>query len=135
MNGKIDPNKEIEKALLNIRKFRELKNITREQMASDLELSASGYSKIERGEIELSLSRLFQIAEALEVDIAQILNFDVQNIFHITGNKSVLGLGYNQGGTYNNYPDSYMEKYIQKLEEENARLKDELAKLRSLHGG
>jgi transcriptional regulator with XRE-family HTH domain len=133
MNGIADPKKEIERALKNIRKFRELKNITREQLASDLELSASGYSKIERGEIELTLSRLFQIAEALDVDIAQILNFDVQNIFHITGNKSVLG--YSQGGIYNNYPDSYMEKYIQKLEEENARLKDELAKLRSLHGG
>jgi transcriptional regulator with XRE-family HTH domain len=133
MNGNADPKKEIEKALMNIRKFRELKNITREQLASDLELSASGYSKIERGEIELTLSRLFQIAEALEVDIAQILNFDVHNIFHISGNKAVLG--YSHGGTYNNYPDSYMEKYIRKLEEENERLKEELAKLRSLHGG
>ena len=121
MTGEIDPNKEIEKALSNIKKFRELKNITREQLADDLDLSASGYSKIERGENELTLFRLFQIARALKVEVSQILNFDVQNIFNISQSEGVLG--YQTSGTYNYYSDQYREKYIQKLEEEIERLK------------
>ena len=47
----------------NIKKFRELKNITREQMASDLEMSLSNYSKIERNEIDLTISRIQKIAQ------------------------------------------------------------------------
>ena len=34
-----------------IKKFRELKNITRETIAAELKMSLSNYSKIERGEI------------------------------------------------------------------------------------
>jgi transcriptional regulator with XRE-family HTH domain len=37
----------------NIKKYRELKGLTREGVASELDMSVSGYSKIERGEIEI----------------------------------------------------------------------------------
>lgn len=74
----------VKNAILNIKKFRELKDLTREQMAADLNLSLSGYSKLERGEIEITLNRLFEIATILEVDISQILNFDAKYIFNIT---------------------------------------------------
>ncbi len=67
----------------NIKKFRELKNLTREQIASDLKMSLSNYSKIERGEIDLTISRILEIANILEVDMSQILNFDATNIFNI----------------------------------------------------
>ena len=68
----------------NIKKFRELKNLTREQMASELELSLSGYSKIERDEVDLTISRVQQIAEVLQVELSQILNFDATQIFNIS---------------------------------------------------
>lgn len=42
----------------NIRKLRELKSITREQMASQLDMSPSNYSKVERDELPLTLDRL-----------------------------------------------------------------------------
>ena len=41
---------EIKDISSNIKKFRELKSLTREYLASELDMSVSGYSKIERGE-------------------------------------------------------------------------------------
>jgi len=111
----------LETVIGNIKKFRELKNITREQMASDLELSVSGYSKLERGEIEITLKRLCEIAEVLDVEISQILNFNSQTIFNISNSQGVQG--YDQGGSYHfHQEDKYREKYIEMLEKEIQRL-------------
>ena len=92
MKGKIDPIKETDIIISNIKKFRELKNITREQIADELELSASGYSKIERGEIELSVTRLMQIANVLDIEVSKIMNFDVTTIFNISNLYDLLFL-------------------------------------------
>ena len=59
----------------NIKKVRELKNITREQLADDLKMSLSNYSKIERSEIDLTVARLYEIANVLGVDVSQISKF------------------------------------------------------------
>jgi transcriptional regulator with XRE-family HTH domain len=105
----------------NLKKFRELKNITREQMASDLDLSVSGYSKLERGEVEITLKRLCEIAEVLDVEVSQILNFNSQTIFNISNSQGVQG--YDQGGSYHfHQEDKYREKYIEMLEKEIQRL-------------
>jgi transcriptional regulator with XRE-family HTH domain len=108
----------------NIKKFRELKSITREKMASDLKLSLSGYSKIERGEIDLTISRIQQIAQILQVDMSQILNFDATQIFNISNNQSVSNVG--KSDTTNFISSDHRDKYISLLEAENARLKKEL---------
>lgn len=106
----------------NIKKFRELKNITREQLASDLKMSLSNYSKIERGEIDLTLSRIQEIASILGVDVSQILNFDATQIFNVSNNKLIQGLGA-KAENMHFYGDDYKEKYIKLLETENERLK------------
>lgn len=106
----------------NIKKFRELKNITREKMASELEMSLSGYSKIERNEIDLTVSRIQQIAQILEVDISQILNFDASQIFNVSNNHLVQGIGA-KAENMHFHTDDYKEKYIKVLEAENERLK------------
>lgn len=106
----------ISTAIQNIKKFRELKDITREQMAADLNLSLSGYSKLERGEIEITLKRLCEIADVLNVELSQILNFNPQTIFNITNSQGVQG--YDQGGNYHFHTeDKYREKYIKMLED------------------
>jgi transcriptional regulator with XRE-family HTH domain len=106
----------------NIKKFRELKNITREKMAADLDMSVSGYSKVERGEIDLTISRIQQIAQTLEVDVSQILNFDATQIFNVSNNKLVQGLGA-KAENMHFHGDDYKEKYIKMLETEIERLK------------
>lgn len=111
----------------NIKKFRELKNITREQMASDLNMSLSGYSKIERGDTDLTISKIERIAEVLGIDIAQLLSFDASQIFNISNNNTVQGIGAKADHMYF-HGDEYREKYIKILEEENERLKMMLKK-------
>jgi transcriptional regulator with XRE-family HTH domain len=106
----------------NIKKFRELKNVTREQIASKLNMSLSNYSKIERGEIDLTLSRIERISEILEIDLSQILNFDASQIFNVSNNKIVQGFGAKAEHMYFS-GDDYKEKYIRVLEAENERLK------------
>jgi len=59
-----------------IRKIRELRDFTQEFMASQLGKSQTAYSKIERGEVDVSFSNLNRIAEVLEIDVMQLLTFD-----------------------------------------------------------
>ncbi|MFY8166151.1 MAG: helix-turn-helix domain-containing protein [Sediminibacterium sp.] len=106
----------------NIKKFRELKNITREVIASELEMSLSGYSKIERNEVDLTISKIQKIAEILKVDVSQILNFDASQIFNVSNNNLVHSIGA-KAENMHFYTDDYKEKYIKMLEEENKRLK------------
>ena len=105
----------------NVKKFRELKGFTREQMADYLNLSVSAYGNIERNKTDLTISRIQQIAEILEVDIAQILNFDASQVFNIEHNDVIQGS--NSKVENHNYVDEYLQKYILMLETENARLK------------
>lgn len=106
----------------SIKKFRELKNITREQMAAELGLSLSGYGKIERNEVDLTISRIREIAKILKVDISQILNFDVSQIFNFNNPHYVQGAGA-KAESMHFHTDDYKEKYIRMLEKELARLK------------
>lgn len=111
----------------NIKRFRELKNISRQQMAADLDLSLSGYAKLERGEIDVTLSRINQIANLLGVDASQLLNFDTSQIFNLTNNQLVQGVG-TKANTVHYHTDEYLVKYVKVLEGEIERLKLEIGK-------
>jgi transcriptional regulator with XRE-family HTH domain len=106
----------------NIKKFRELKSVTRESMASDLGMSLSGYSKLERGEVDITLSKVYKISQILSISLEQLLNFDASQIFNVTNNQQVQGLG-SQADVINFYGDDYKEKYIKLLESEVDRLR------------
>jgi len=110
----------MKEAIENIKKFRELKNLTRDEVADKLEMSVSGYSKLERGEVDISLSRLYRIADILEVSVSQILNFDASQIFNVSNNQVVNGVEVKE--QINNYQDEYKDKYIKMLEAEIERL-------------
>ena len=59
-----------------LKKLRELRNYTQSYMSIQLEISLSAYSKIERDESPVSVQRLQQIAEILNVSVTGILHFD-----------------------------------------------------------
>ena len=119
---------EIKDISSNIKKFRELKSLTREYLAAELEMSVSGYSKIERGEIDLTVSKLQKIADVLDVSVSEILNFDATTIFNISNNHQVQNLGNKENHNINNSNtvDDYTKKYILMLEKENERLKSQI---------
>lgn len=109
---------EIKDVASNIKKFREMKSLTREHLAAALDISVSGYCKIERGEIDLTVSKLQKIADVLDVSASEILNFDATTIFNITNNKEVQNIGNKENHNTNNSNsvDDYTKRYILMLE-------------------
>lgn len=60
---------------INIRKIRESKDYTQDYLAVKLNISQNAYSKIELGYTKITLERLFQIAQILEVDPVDLITF------------------------------------------------------------
>lgn len=60
----------------NIRKTREQRNYTQDYLAAKLEISQNAYSKIELGYSNITLSRLVNIADILEVDLMTLMDTD-----------------------------------------------------------
>jgi transcriptional regulator with XRE-family HTH domain len=54
-----------------IRRIRKGKDLTQENMAYDLGITKGAYSKIENGQTNIPLKRLYDIAKVLEVDIIE----------------------------------------------------------------
>lgn len=57
----------------NIRHKREYRNYTQEYLALKLSISQNAYSKIELGYTKITVERLFQIADILEFDVAELI--------------------------------------------------------------
>ena len=64
-----------------IRKLRETKHWSQEEMAERMSMSLNGYAKIERGETKLHLDKLEQIAQILDIDIVELINSGERNVF------------------------------------------------------
>lgn len=62
-----------------IKRIREDKNISREEMADKLNMSLSGYAKIERGEVALTILRLEEIGQILNYTSTEIIEMGNQN--------------------------------------------------------
>jgi transcriptional regulator with XRE-family HTH domain len=90
-----------------IRKLREIKGYKQETMAKRMGLTTNGYGKIERGESSITLDRLEQIAQVLEVSTLDILQFDDNFVYNITTmNNSATN------GIVNNYSLSEAERIL-----------------------
>ncbi|MFY9259608.1 MAG: helix-turn-helix transcriptional regulator [Gallionella sp.] len=63
-----------------IRFLRESKNWSQEEMAEKLNMSPSGYSKIERGETKVAIPKLVKIAEVFEVDLIELIPLDGKDV-------------------------------------------------------
>jgi len=71
-----------------IRFMRQLKELSQEEMAEKLQLSLNGYANIERGETDVQMSRLEQIAKIFEVDLMELLNFGEKTVACLIGNNN-----------------------------------------------
>lgn len=78
-----------------IRFLREAKNWSQEDMAEKLNMSISGYSKIERGATKAYIPKLKQIAEVLDVDLIELIPLDGGNIYlysnHTNNGSHIIG--------------------------------------------
>ena len=58
-----------------IKQIRESKNLSREDIAFACNFSGSYMGMIERAEYDFKISKLYNIAKALDVDITELFNF------------------------------------------------------------
>lgn len=65
----------------NITTIRKRKNIKASEIAKRIQMSESNYTKYERGEVNITLEFLNQVAETLEVRVIDLLVSSPDNIF------------------------------------------------------
>jgi transcriptional regulator with XRE-family HTH domain len=96
--------------------IRHIKHWSQEEVAHRLNISASAYGSMERGETKLSLERLKELAKVFEMDLAQLLDSSEKNIFNF---------GSIEGDHWQNWCDHTQS-------EQTVELKHELEKTRLL---
>ena len=112
---------------LNIRKSREKRGFSQEYVAEKLGINQSTYGKLERDISNITLDRLFKIANVLEEDVANLLDIGKKNIFNSQTNQ---GNGYVE--TINNDYKAMVEE-LRLVYEKMLTIKDEqINLLRSL---
>lgn len=57
-----------------IRYFRKLKGLSQEDLAYELDISLTAYSKIERNITDINFSRLLQITKVLDISLIELLS-------------------------------------------------------------
>jgi len=67
----------------NIRKVREFRNYTQDYLAAKLKISQNAYSKIELGYSNITLNRLVEIADILEIELADLICADGEDVIKL----------------------------------------------------
>lgn len=99
-----------------IRKIRDLKGLSQENMADMLDLSLPTYADIERGKKDVTIGRLKQVAEKLGVTLNDIINFDERvAIFFDQCQDTNVNAGTNPIQN-NNYDANALKHQVEKLQ-------------------
>ncbi|WP_038311864.1 helix-turn-helix domain-containing protein, partial [Kingella kingae] len=72
-----------------IRLARELNQWSQEEMAEKLEMSANGYAKIERGQTNINIEKLKQIAQIFNIDMVNLIAKQDKTFFFSKGENNV----------------------------------------------
>jgi len=107
-----------------IRKIRELKGYSQQYIAEKLGITQAAYSKIESNENSINFDKLKTIANVLEIDPFDLLNFNDQQIFNNCNNNGIWG----NNGSYYAYSKKEQELYESKIK----HLKEEVKFLRDM---
>jgi len=67
----------------NIRKIRAEKNYTQDYLAAKLGISQNAYSKIELGYSSITLNRVIEIADILEIDFSEFFELERKEMPHL----------------------------------------------------
>ena len=96
-----------------IKHLRQAQNLSQEDIAEKLGMTANGYGGIERGEVDIKLSRLQQLSELFGVNLSDLIELNGKTVFNLITTDS---------GT-----QSYCS--IDSTSSENIKLKCEVEKL------
>lgn len=125
----------------NIKKIRELRNLTQKYIAENIGMSQGNYARLENGEIQISADRMKSIADLLKCDEQKIKDFNL-NAFFMASNNGELVSKTTQVENLQNlmisddlkkmYEDriKFYEKYIERLEEMLDMKKEQLEQIK-----
>ncbi len=107
---------------LKIKKVRELKGYSQEYISTQMGITQNSYSKIERGETNLSVNKLIEICRILNIDISTLMNFDEKMVFNNCTQSG--NFGENNTFVYNTIDkiQELYEKIIKSKDQEIERL-------------
>ena len=111
-----------------IRSCRREKGWSQEDMAEKLDLSVNGYANIERGETDVQLSRLEQIAETFGIKLLELFNWGEKTVFYVVNNNSQLSCYSNHNQEHQEHNQNHFE--MTDLYSEKKELQHELEKNR-----
>ena len=63
---------------IHIRQLREKKNMSQQDLSNDSGITKSQIARIERAQINTTIKTLIKIANALEIETKELLNFSVK---------------------------------------------------------
>jgi len=122
-----------------IRQLRTVRGWSRGQMADNLKMSESNYGNIERGEADIKITLLVEIAEVFDITLQDLLGLNEKTVFNFTKNTTVN----NAGGinpTLNNISDLTLKHELEKLslllqerDKEIENLKVQIAQLQKIN--
>jgi len=77
-----------------IRLLRELNQFSQEEMAEKMNMSPSGYAKIERGDTKLQYDKLVQIAQIFNMNVADFVDSEKGVFFCLNDNSDYIYTNY-----------------------------------------
>ncbi len=101
-----------------IRKVRELKGFSQQYMAEQLGITQAAYSKIESNENNINFEKLKTIADILEINPLELLNFSDQQFFNNCTNGN-----FGNNGNYYAYSKKEQELYESKIKHQQEEIK------------
>jgi transcriptional regulator with XRE-family HTH domain len=112
----------------NIKDIRQRKNFSQAYMAEKMNIALLNYGKIERGVTELSVKRLYEIADILDVNVLEIIG--VAKYFEMVEESRILDKLENDKKYLKNLVDTLsavIQKYIlgEETEEAKANVREE----------
>ena len=113
-----------------IRVLREINQWSQEEMAEKLAMSANGYAKIERGQTNISIDKLKQIAQIFNIDMVDLITNQDKTFFFSIGDNNVNSHNLNSMDKFQLLLDAKDELLKQKDKEIEA-LKEIIALLKS----
>ncbi|TXH20286.1 MAG: XRE family transcriptional regulator [Chitinophagaceae bacterium] len=93
-----------------IKSIRIAKNIGQNELAQKLNMTTPTYNRIENNKTQITITILFEIAKALDIEVAAMLDIGANNIVH--NNDNVVMTNFNHGNLHINVIPDELKKHF-----------------------
>ena len=109
----------------NIKRWREFKEVKQEKLAKRLKITSAALSQLENGKTDITVSRIEQIAEVLEIDFSLLLS-SPQQIINISNSPNT------HNGVYNSQHNTINKELVEAVQAELQKKNEQISFLQNL---